>query len=116
MDVFSAGCVLVELWTDGKSPFDLSQLLSYKTGEFNPDLVLNEIENVAVRLLIGNMIEKDPLLRKSVDFYLDQERNQLFPEHFYSFLQPYMQLFSTTPILPSDERISRFSLTIFSLF
>ena len=30
MDVFSAGCVLIELFTEGTVPFNFSQLLAYR--------------------------------------------------------------------------------------
>jgi phosphoinositide-3-kinase regulatory subunit 4 len=30
MDVFSVGCCLAELFTDGSPPFDFSQLLAYR--------------------------------------------------------------------------------------
>lgn len=32
---------------------------------------------------------------------------RLFPDYFYTFLQSYMQMFSSIPILPSDEKIMR---------
>lgn len=33
--------------------------------------------------------------------------SRLFPDYFYSFLQSYMQMFSSIPILPPDEKIMR---------
>ncbi len=32
MDVFSAGCVLLEMWTDGSGVFTLSELYTYREG------------------------------------------------------------------------------------
>ena len=32
---------------------------------------------------------------------------RLFPEYFYTFLQSYMQIFSSIPILPPDDKIMR---------
>jgi phosphoinositide-3-kinase regulatory subunit 4 len=59
--------------------------------------------------LIRNMSERDPARRQSAEVYLAQERNRVFPEYFYSFLQPYMHIFSAAPILSPDEKISRYS-------
>ena len=33
MDIFSAGCTLLELFNEGTMTFDLSQLLSYRNGD-----------------------------------------------------------------------------------
>lgn len=33
MDIFSAGCVLIELFSDGEAPMDLSSLLRYRQGD-----------------------------------------------------------------------------------
>jgi phosphoinositide-3-kinase, regulatory subunit 4 len=108
MDIFSAGCALLELWTEGTAPFEFSQLLAYRSGE--KDLVtkhLQSIENERLRNLIASMLSKNPKERKSAELYLDQERGELFPEYFYSFLQSYIQMFSSIPILPPDEKIVR---------
>lgn len=108
MDIFSAGCALLELWSEGSAPFEFSQLLSYRSGE--EELVakhLNGIENTRLRSLLSSMLSRDPADRKSAELYLDQERGQLFPEYFYSFLQSYMQMFSSIPIVPPDDKILR---------
>lgn len=108
MDIFSAGCALLELWSEGTAPFEFSQLLAYRAGEM--ELVnkhLKEIENKNLRKLIASMISLNPKERKSAEIYLDQHRGRLFPEYFYSFLQSYMQMFSSIPIMPADDKILR---------
>ncbi|XP_067619259.1 phosphoinositide 3-kinase regulatory subunit 4 [Eurosta solidaginis] len=108
MDIFSAGCALLELWTEGTAPFELSQLLTYRSGD--KELVnkhLESIENEHLRTLLASMIDLNPLCRKSAEDYLDEERGRLFPEYFYSFLQSYLQMFSSTPIMSPDDKISR---------
>lgn len=108
MDIFSAGCALLELWTEGAAPFEFSQLLSYRSGD--KDLVtkhLQSIENDRLRNLIISMLDSNPKQRKTAEIYLDQERNKLFPEYFYSFLQSYLQIFSSIPIIPTDDKIVR---------
>uniref|UniRef100_A0A182J607 non-specific serine/threonine protein kinase n=1 Tax=Anopheles atroparvus TaxID=41427 RepID=A0A182J607_ANOAO len=108
MDIFSVGCALLELWTEGTAPFEFSQLLAYRRGDV--DLVrkhLDGIENERLRELIRSMLNLDPRERKSAELYLDQERGRLFPEYFYSFLQSYLQMFSTVPVVPPDEKMAR---------
>lgn len=53
------------------------------------------------------MLDLTPMNRKSAEDYLDQERGQLFPEYFYSFLQSYLQMFSSLPIMTEDDKILR---------
>ena len=53
------------------------------------------------------MIDLNSINRKSAEDYLDQERGRLFPEYFYSFLQSYLQMFSSTPIMSPDDKIMR---------
>ncbi|KFB38855.1 AGAP000602-PA-like protein [Anopheles sinensis] len=108
MDIFSVGCALLELWTEGTAPFEFSQLLAYRRGDV--DLVskhLDGIECERLRELIRSMLSLDPRERKSAELYLDQERGRLFPEYFYSFLQSYLQMFSTVPVVPPDEKMAR---------
>ncbi|XP_037949245.1 phosphoinositide 3-kinase regulatory subunit 4-like [Teleopsis dalmanni] len=106
MDIFSAGCALLELWTEGTAPFELSQLLAYRRGE--RDLVekhLQGIDNENLRNLLASMINLNSINRKSAEDYLADERGRLFPEYFYSFLQSYLQIFSSTPIMSADDKI-----------
>ena len=56
MDVFSAGCVLIELFTE-TPPFTFAQLLAYRDGTYEPDL--SKIENPALASMLGHMIQKD---------------------------------------------------------
>lgn len=101
-------CALLELWSEGTAPFEFSQLLAYRSGEM--ELVTNhlqQVENDNLRNLIASMISLDPKQRKSADVYLDEERGRLFPDYFYTFLQSYMQMFSSIPILPPDDKILR---------
>jgi hypothetical protein len=43
-------CVIVELFTEGKSPFDLSQLLAYRTGDYSPVKLLESIDDANIRV------------------------------------------------------------------
>ncbi|XP_054259125.1 phosphoinositide 3-kinase regulatory subunit 4 isoform X2 [Macrosteles quadrilineatus] len=108
MDIFSAGCCLIELFTDGQPPFDFSQLLAYRSGEFSVDKHLEKIKDPGVRALVQSMVQRESSKRCSAEDYLSQERGKVFPEYFYTFLQSYMLIFSSsTPILSPDEKIER---------
>nr|CAD7406477.1 unnamed protein product [Timema cristinae] len=56
MDIFSAGCALMELFNEGHPPFDFSQLLSYQSGEYNIDKQLDRLEDPGIRKDISNII------------------------------------------------------------
>ncbi|XP_006038698.1 phosphoinositide 3-kinase regulatory subunit 4 isoform X2 [Alligator sinensis] len=105
MDIFSAGCVIAELFTEGVPLFDLSQLLAYRNGLFSPDQVLNKIEDRSIRQLVTQMIHREPDKRLAAEDYLKQQRNNAFPELFYTFLQPYMAQFAKETFVSADERI-----------
>ncbi|KAG5888474.1 hypothetical protein JTB14_022104 [Gonioctena quinquepunctata] len=116
MDIFSAGCALLELWNELHVPFEYSQLLSYCSGKYSPQKHLEKLEDPNLRSLISNMIDKDPTKRKSAEDYLAEYRGTLFPEYFFSFLQSYMLIFSSSPILSSDEKIMRLKTDIVEIF
>ncbi|XP_048750935.2 phosphoinositide 3-kinase regulatory subunit 4-like isoform X2 [Ostrea edulis] len=107
MDIFSAGCVICELFTEGTPPFDFSQLLAYRNGEYSPWKVLEKIDDNYIRDLVRHMIKKDPSHRLSAEEYMIQQRGKAFPEYFYTFLKIYLQQFVSTPVIPPDDRISK---------
>ncbi|CAL8354364.1 unnamed protein product [Arctogadus glacialis] len=105
MDIFSAGCVIAELFMEGVPLFDLSQLLAYRKGQFQTEHVLMKIEDENVRELVMQMIQREPDKRQSAEDYLRQQRGRAFPDIFYSFLQPYMAQFAKETFQSADERI-----------
>ncbi|KAJ5239033.1 hypothetical protein N7468_003652 [Penicillium chermesinum] len=92
MDIFSAGCVIAELFLE--SPiFTLSQMYKYRKGEYSPEHgQLSKIEDPEIRELILHMLQLDPESRYSAEEYLNFWKNKAFPEYFYSFLHQYMSL------------------------
>ncbi|RMJ25946.1 protein kinase VPS15 [Aspergillus sp. HF37] len=92
MDIFSAGCVIAELFLE--SPiFTLSQMYKYRKGEYSPDhSPLAKIEDAEIKQLVLHMIQLEPESRYSAEEYLDFWKNKAFPEYFYSFLHQYMSL------------------------
>ncbi|RDD40341.1 Phosphoinositide 3-kinase regulatory subunit 4 [Trichoplax sp. H2] len=107
MDIFSVGCVLAELFTEGHQLFDLSQLLAYRQGECLPEDVLSKIDDRSIQELILHMIQKDPMKRHSAEEYLNKWRGHSFPDVFYDFLYYYMESYGQRPFLTSDEKIAK---------
>lgn len=63
---------------------------------------------LVLQALVQSMVQKETSKRLSAEDYLQQERGKIFPEYFYTFLQSYMLIFSSsTPILSPDEKIER---------
>jgi phosphoinositide-3-kinase regulatory subunit 4 len=119
MDVFSAGCVIAELFLETPI-FTLSQLYSYRKGEYDPVIThLSKIPDKDLREMIAQMIQLDPEKRYSAEQYLDFWKGKVFPEYFYSFLHQYMELItdlssgqfaaggSARNVSEADQRIER---------
>ncbi|OQV22247.1 Phosphoinositide 3-kinase regulatory subunit 4 [Hypsibius exemplaris] len=106
MDIFSAGCVLMEFFGDGDVSFDLSRLLAYRSGDFYPTDALKKVENEELRSLIEHMIQKDPTARRTAFEYLQSLRGKSkgFPELFYTFFNGYLHGYCMAGI-PDDKMI-----------
>ncbi|CAI4216904.1 unnamed protein product [Parascedosporium putredinis] len=92
MDVFSAGCVIAQLFLETEL-FTLSQLYKYRNGEYDPTITaLSVIPDKDVREMISHMIQRDPEKRYSAEQYLEFWRSKVFPDYFYNFLHQYMGL------------------------
>ncbi|OAQ30331.1 ARM repeat-containing protein [Linnemannia elongata AG-77] len=90
MDIFSIGCVIAELFSEGTPIFSLSQMFKYRSGEFDPTPYINKIEDDHIKALIRHMIQLDPSKRYSADQYLAEWRDRAFPKYFYTFLHQYI--------------------------
>lgn len=106
MDIFSVGCVIAELFCDGTGLFDLSQLLAYRTADFNPEPKLSKLDD-NIKDMIKHMIQLDPKKRLSAKDYMSKYRGSVFPEEFYSFLKNYLCGFALMPVLTCDEKIAK---------
>jgi phosphoinositide-3-kinase regulatory subunit 4 len=83
MDLFSVGCILAELFCDGVPPFSLSQLFSYRKGEYKAELdaYLSQIEDAGVLRMVAAMLSLDPRTRLSAAEHLV---DPTFPAFFLS--------------------------------
>lgn len=119
MDVFSAGCVIAELFLEAPT-FNLSQLYRYRKGEYNPAVShFDRIADKDVRDLVTHMIQVEPEARYSAEEYLNFWKGKVFPDYFYSFLHQYMALITdpssgrsplsgaSVNLGEADERIDR---------
>ncbi|EGG21037.1 putative protein serine/threonine kinase [Cavenderia fasciculata] len=101
MDVFSLGCVIGELFTDGTPLFDFSQMLSYRKGDYNPEPVIRKINDIHIQSLIIHMIQRDPKLRYLPERYVADWAGKAFPKYF-SFVHSFIRSLSN---LDHDDRI-----------
>uniref|UniRef100_A0A0D9VM64 non-specific serine/threonine protein kinase n=1 Tax=Leersia perrieri TaxID=77586 RepID=A0A0D9VM64_9ORYZ len=102
MDIFSLGCVLAELFLDGQILFELSQLLAYRRGQYDPIHTLEKIQDTGIRDMILHMIQLDPKERLSCKNYLQKYESVVFPVYFSKFLHKF---FSDIVPLHSDARV-----------
>lgn len=106
MDIFSAGCTIAELFTDGTPPFDLSQLLAFREGKYHPTSCLDKIEDPHIKSLVEHMIQRDPDKRYTAEQYLSKWKGKAFPIEFYSHLKKYLGQFCEPPLLSADQTIN----------
>lgn len=107
MDIFAAGCSLIELFTEGQAPFDFAQLLSYRSQEMANSPVIEKMEDSAVRDLLLNMIQLAPEKRLSAEEYLQWQRGNVFPECFYGSIYEYMQSLTQPQWGPADSKMDK---------
>ncbi|KAK6819530.1 hypothetical protein PG987_016013 [Apiospora arundinis] len=92
MDIFSAGCVIAELFLETPI-FTLSQLYKYRRSEFDPVIShLSRIPDQGLREMLSSMLALEPEKRYSAEQYLEYFKGRVFPDYFYSFLHQYMEL------------------------
>lgn len=66
MDIFSAGCVIAEILSDGEPLFDLPRLQSYRRGGLDLREELNKrVEDETTVNLLLKMLSRDPNDRPS---------------------------------------------------
>ncbi|PKY37517.1 ARM repeat-containing protein [Rhizophagus irregularis] len=83
MDIFSLGC-------EGTPIFSLSQLFKYRSGEYDPRVYLEKIEDEDIRTMVKHMINVNPSQRYTAEQYLQEWRGTAFPQFFYTFLHQYI--------------------------
>lgn len=96
MDVFSLGCCIAEMYTEGRPLFNLSQLFKYKNDEYDvASFLAEEIESEPLRNLICDMVQRNPKKRLSCKKILDKYRGSFFPDHFYTYTYEFFRTMAT---------------------
>ncbi|KAL8152973.1 hypothetical protein V2J09_010733 [Rumex salicifolius] len=103
MDIFSVGCVIAELFLEGQPLFELSQLLAYRRGQYDPCQHLEKIPDLGLRKMILHMIQLDPESRWSAEGYLHSYAGSVFPDYFSPFLHNF---YSWLNPLDSDTKVA----------
>ncbi|WOO86061.1 Phosphoinositide 3-kinase regulatory subunit 4 [Vanrija pseudolonga] len=109
MDVFSAGCVLAETWTDGRNVFNLSELFAYRNGSLGLGGILDNLAGDDVKSMIASMLSREPSERPTFDRILATYRGTIFPEYFYTFLKDYATELAELPDSPDPEFLQKAS-------
>ncbi|KAA3679154.1 phosphoinositide-3-kinase, regulatory subunit 4 [Paragonimus westermani] len=107
MDLFSAGCVLLEMFTDGSVAFTLADLLAYRGGD-NGRLakLLERIPCEHIKSLITSLLSLDGSARGSAEYHLASQKGKAFPVVFYSHLLQYMQTFLDSALRNPTVRVT----------
>jgi phosphoinositide-3-kinase regulatory subunit 4 len=85
MDIFSAGCVIMETFLNGERALDLGDLMEYRKQKSCQTLQqkLNKIEFSALRAACRHMLHLDASERLSASAYLERlQASELVPESF----------------------------------
>jgi serine/threonine protein kinase len=99
MDIFSAGCVMMELWLNGDRALDLGDLLEYRrhgTTTLHPQSSLQQklhkIESSALRAACKHMVQLDASSRLSAKAYLERlQAADALPKVMETCLEPLLQ-------------------------
>lgn len=106
MDIFSVGCIIAEIFLDGKPLFDLARHQLYRKDKFNPRDMLRLIGDDDIEDLIMEMIALDPQQRQSIDVYRTKWIQKVFPPSFSTLFFQLGAVIQRDNLLFSDERIS----------
>ncbi|KAK4471256.1 hypothetical protein MN116_004701 [Schistosoma mekongi] len=113
MDLFSIGCVLLELFTDGSIAFTLADLLAYRRNDQSRLLkLLDQIPCEHAKSLISSLLSLNKEERLTAAYHLEQQQGRTFPSVFYTHLTPYLQNFLNPILNCPDSRMAFLRLTI----
>ena len=115
MDIFSLGCVIAEIFRNGRPLFDYPRLLEYRNGDLEIDETYfdDEVqgENTLIKLILS-MIQIDPKKRSNINQYLQiftsesmMDQNDALPLTFHNILYPLGKTFQQSEFLLADDKI-----------
>ena len=107
MDIFSAGCVIAEILSDGLPLFDLPKLQNYRRGGFNlREELTRRIEDPILVELLLKMLAREPTERPSAQECLTEWGQKVFPDSFSGLFFHLGAAFKRVSYLYSDNRIA----------
>lgn len=107
MDIFSAGCVIVETFLNGERTLDLRDWMEYRRrGSIVPSMQqkLNKIESASLRAACRHMLHLDSQTRLSAKEYCDHLED-IIPPTFATLLSPFFQRVTCEDVTP-DVRMA----------
>ncbi|KAI9168643.1 Serine/threonine-protein kinase [Blastocladiella emersonii ATCC 22665] len=113
MDIFSLGCVIAELFLEGRVLFNLSQLLKYRRGEHSPLPDLEAIEDEGIRL--SAHISDVQRLDRVVPYLLWVVQNVAAPSVQSLALRTLTQILASIKSIASED-MGLFTELLFPLF
>uniref|UniRef100_A0A0N5ASF0 non-specific serine/threonine protein kinase n=1 Tax=Syphacia muris TaxID=451379 RepID=A0A0N5ASF0_9BILA len=106
MDVFALGCVLIELFTEGRFPFTYERIIRYKFADDQgaTQLIQRILEYIPEewRSIIGAMLNRNPAKRPLGSDLVNRYGSLLFPRIFDRFIYNYMLSFRPRLVTPAD--------------
>ena len=107
MDIFSAGCVIVEILSDGEPLFDLAKLQNYRRDKLDlKEELMRLIQDNEIVDLVQKMLARDPTQRPTASECIDEWCDKVFPDSFKNVFFHIGAAFQRTSYLYSDNRIS----------
>lgn len=100
MDIFSAGCLIMETFLNGERALDQGDLMEYRENKVSQTLLqkLNKIEYSALRAACRHMLHLDPSDRLSASAYLERlQASEVVPESFEKVIYPMMEKLTHSP-------------------
>jgi len=70
-DLFSLGCLITYIFTDGKDLFDFSTLVQYSNGLYDIEPTIQGIPNKKIQDLLRILLSLDPMVRKEAISVMD---------------------------------------------
>ena len=119
MDIFSLGCIISEIFRDGRPLFDLPKLMEFKKGNIiiDKEFIQQEItkDNI-IGKIIHSMITIDPKKRSTIDFCLksiiNDSGDEGWPSSFQKILYPICAKIMQPEFVLEDDKIGLLSREI----
>ncbi|OAF69842.1 PI3-kinase subunit [Intoshia linei] len=106
MDIFSAGCIIAEIFLNGTPLFKFKNHLEFQKDEWSPNDLISTIVCPDIRQLILRMISKNPTNRPSAEECTFEYKNLIFPSFFDKFFL-HFEAFASIPNLSPERKIEK---------